>query len=45
MKHLKNNSVDIVFYDIEKMFDAQWTEDTMNDLYDACEEHDDKSDP
>ena len=42
IKHLKNKSVDIVFYDVEKMFNSQWTIDTMNDLYDVCDTKDDK---
>ena len=28
-------SIDIQFYDLEKCFDAMWSEETMNDLYDA----------
>ena len=27
--------VDIQFYDIQKCFDAMWTQETMNDLYDS----------
>ena len=42
LKQSKNKSVDIVFYDVGKMFDSQWTTDTMNDIYDVCDEKDDK---
>ena len=31
----KKKSVDIQFYDIAKCFDTMWTEETMNDYYDA----------
>ena len=42
LKYTKNKSLDIVFYDVEKMFDSQWNIDTMNDIYDVCDEKDDK---
>ena len=42
LKQSKNKSVDMVFYDVEKMFDSQWTVDTMNDIFDVCDEEDDK---
>ena len=33
---LKNKKqMDIQFYDLAKCFDSMWTEETMNDLYDA----------
>ena len=32
----------MTFYDIQKMFDSQWTIDTMNDMFDVCNEKDDK---
>ena len=33
---IKNKKpIDIQFYDLAKCFDAMWTEETMNDLYDA----------
>ena len=42
VKQAKNKSIDIMFYDIEKMFDSQWTTDTLNDIYEACDVKDDK---
>ena len=42
VKQTKNKSVDITFYDIEKMFDSQWTTDTLNDIYEVCDVKDDK---
>ena len=31
----KKKSINLQFFDISKCFDAMWTEDTMNDFYDA----------
>ena len=36
----KEECVDLTFYDIEKCFDALWTDDVMNDMYEVCEKDD-----
>ena len=38
----KNESVDLLLYNLEKCFDSEWTSDVMNDMYEACEVRDDK---
>ena len=35
-----NKSIDIQFYDLSKCFDAMWSEETMNDFYDAGVQND-----
>ena len=40
VKNGESKPVDMQIYDIKKCFDAMWTKETMNDLYEVAEKDD-----